>query len=172
MPDYQTDRQWSDKFITPLKHIIADLLIRPAPDAEDMQRNTDLIVFRVEALRVACRVRRFQYLQRYPNEFTIRAVRHNGSDTELAKLISGYGDYFVYAFANADETDLAAWRVINLSTFRLWFNQQLAKNAGRIPAKTQKNGDGSSDFYAFNVNDLPNTAIVREYGFPTHPTRI
>lgn len=165
MADYQNDRKWSDGFIPALKRVVADILIQPAPDAEDMQRNTDLIVFRVATLRVACRVRRYSYFAKWPQEFTIRAERHNGSNTELAKLISGYGDYFVYAFANADNTDLIAWRVIDLSVFRLWFNRQLAQNKGRTPGKLQRNGDGSSDFLAFNVSELPAEAIVCAYGF-------
>lgn len=160
MADYKTDRQWSDKFIPSLKRIIADLLIRPANDIEDMQHNTDLIVFRIDPVRVACRVRRYQYLQKYGDEFTIRAGRPNGTETELSKLISGYGDYFVYAFANELENDLSAWSIIDLRVFRLWYNRQLVLNKGVLPGQKQQNGDASSFFFAFRTSSLPTEAIV------------
>jgi hypothetical protein len=163
MPDYSTDRKWADKFLPTMKRAIADVLIQPAPDVEDMHRNTDLIVLRVESLRVACRVRRYSYFVRYPDEFTIRAGRPNGHETELSKLISGYGDYFLYGFANEDETDLHAWRIIDLRVFRLWYNRQLALNRGRLPGQRQENGDASSWFYAFNVSQLPKGALVGEF---------
>lgn len=163
MPDYATDRRWADKFIPRLKYIIADFIIRPAPDAEDIQHNTDLIVFRCDPLRIACRVRRYSYLLRYPDEFTIRGGRPNGTETEIGKLISGYGDYFVYAFANEEETDLIAWRVIDLRAFRLWYSRQLVQNKGVVPGTRQQNGDASSWFYAFRVTDLPPHVVACEH---------
>jgi hypothetical protein len=47
VPGYRTDRRWADRFIPQLKQIVADLLVLPAPEAEDVWRNTDLIVLRV-----------------------------------------------------------------------------------------------------------------------------
>lgn len=168
MPEYNADRRWADRFIPQLKAIVADLLVTPAPDAEDMQRNTDLIVFRVETLRVACRVRRFRYLAEYPFDFTVRSDRPNGVDTELAKILAGYGDYLVYAFASQDEQVLIAWRTIDLRQFRLWFHRQTIQHK-RMPGIALKNDDGSSAFRAFDVRKMPTSVVAREFGFVSQP---
>jgi len=165
MPEYNADRRWADRFIPQLKQIVADLLVTPAPEAEDLQRNTDLIVFRVETLRVACRVRRFKYLVEYPFDFTVRSGRPNGADTELAKILAGYGDYLVYAFASEDEQRLAAWRTIDLCQFRLWFHRQTLQAKGMVPGIAFKNGDGSSAFDAFDVRKMPVGVVASEFGF-------
>lgn len=168
MADYRTDRQWSDKFIPHLKHIIADLLIKPASEDDDMHKNTDLIVFRVETLRVACRVRRYSYLAEYGRQFTIRTERTNGRETELAKLIKGYGDYFIYAFADNTETDLSAWHIIDLREFRLWYMNYLIFNHGKRPGIPRKNGDQSSNFDAFSIDSIaPKALILTTLGAPT-----
>ncbi len=138
MPEYNADRRWADRFIPQLKQIVADLLVTPTPEAEDLQRNTDLIVFHVETLRVACRVRRFKYLVEYPFDFTVRSGRPNGADTELAKILAGYGDYLVYAFASEDEQRLAAWRTIDLCQFRLWFHRQTIQGKGMARHRLQE----------------------------------
>ena len=59
---------------------------------EDAERNTDLIVLKLDAVRIACRVRNHEYITRYGDEFTIRAERPSGVKTELAKIIDGWGD--------------------------------------------------------------------------------
>lgn len=167
MPGYRTDRRWADRFIPQLKQIVADLLVLPAPEAEDVWRNTDLIVLRVETLRVACRVRRYRYLANYPYEFTIRAGRPTGAETELAKILGGYGDYLVYAFASQDEQELSAWRILDLRRFRLWFHRETVR-LGEAPGKTQPNKDGSSSFMAFDVRQMPAGVLVQEAGFSQH----
>lgn len=162
MADYNADRKWSDKFVPQLKQIIADLLIVEAPQEEDMQRNTDLVVFTVRALRVACRVRRYQYLLKWPNDFTIREGRPSGAKAELTKIVEGWGDYFVYAFADEQEQGLCAWRVIDLSQFRIWFMRSLVRLNGKSPGDQNGNGDGSSWFRAFDTAQLPNGIVIRE----------
>lgn len=163
MPDYIADRRWSDRFIPQLKYIIADLLIVPANDDEDQQHNTDLIVFRVQALRVACRVRRYHYLARYPNDFTVREGRPSGTKTELTKIVEGWGDYFVYAFADENERELCAWRIIDLNQFRLWFNRSIVRLGGKLPGERQANGDESSWFRAFDARQLPSGVVLAEH---------
>lgn len=166
MPDYNTDRRWSNRFIPELRHIVADLVITVAPEIEDMLHNTDLIVLKAEGQRIACRVRRHRYLTRFPFDITIRSERASGAETELAKIMKGFGDYMLYAFASEDETHLCAWRIIDLAKFRLWFRHRAEANRG-MPGKEQRNGDGASQFLAFDVRDMPASAVVREFGFTT-----
>jgi hypothetical protein len=173
MPDYNTDRRWSNRFIPELKRIVADLVIATAPDVEDMLRNTDLIVLKAEGQRIACRVRRHRYLTRFPFDITVRSERASGAETELAKIVKGFGDYMLYAFASEDETHLCAWRIIDLARFRLWFQHRAEATKG-MPGKEQRNGDRASQFLAFDVRDMPANTVVREFGFSgiSQPVRV
>ncbi len=154
------DWKWSDKFLPDIKRILGEYLIMAAPMEDDAERNTDLIVLKLDAVRIGCRIRRNEYLSRYPCEFTIRAGRPSGVKTELTKITEGWGDYFFYGFANEEETGLSRWTIGNLKVFRLWFNRQIVINHGLLPGQPQKNGDKSSNFIAFNWNELPDEFIV------------
>lgn len=157
---WKSDKQWSDKFLPEIKSILGQQLISSAPIEDDAERNTDLIVLRLEPVRIACRIRKYEYALRYPNEFTIRAGRPSGAKTELAKVIEGWGDYFFYGFSNEDETELCAWSLCNLKAFRLWFNRELVANKGKMPGQHKDNADNSSDFIVFSIDSLPPEFIV------------
>ncbi|MGH7722222.1 MAG: hypothetical protein ACRENL_05225 [Candidatus Dormibacteria bacterium] len=146
-----------------MKSIIGICLVGEAPLVEDQERNTDLIVLRLEAKRVACRVRRHEYLARYPNDITIRAVRPgSGNKTEIEKVVEGFGDYVLYGFGAPVEEQphclMRAWLLGDLNVFRGWYSKQL--EARRLPGRSQINGDGSSSFRAFDVRELPENFIV------------
>lgn len=155
---FERDFDWQRGLIPEIKRILANYLIAEAPTAEDMQRNTDLIVLRLDTVRVACRLRRYEYLARYGDQFTIRTSRPSGAQTELAKMLSGWGDYLFYGFASADGSDLAAWLLGDLNAFRLWHHRELW--AFRRPGESRRNGDGSSDFAAYRLADMPTDFIV------------
>lgn len=155
---FKKDFSWQRALIPHVKRACAEHLISEAPAEEDMHHNTDLIVLRLDTVRVACRLRRHNYLGNYADEFTIRASRGTGADTELRKIIAGWGDYIFYGFASADESSLAAWILADLKVFRVWYNQQLY--AGRRPGQKATNGDGSSTFLAFKIDDLPPGFLV------------
>lgn len=159
---FDRDFDWQRALIPAIKRVCANYLIGEAPIQEDMERNTDLIVLRLDPVRVACRLRRYDYLGRYPDEFTIRAGRPSGVQTELQKVLSGWGDYIFYGFATADGAALAAWLLGDLSVFRLWHHRQLLD--GKRPWKTQSNGDGSSTFCAYRITDLPPEFVVSRTG--------
>lgn len=153
------DYGWQRPLLGRVKQIIANYLITEAPFEEDAKRNTDLIVLTVEAKRIAVRLRRYEYAGRYGNQFTIRSSRPSGTTTELAKVISGWGDYLFYGFASADDPyDLSRWLLGDLHIFRLWHSRQLYR--GRMPGSPQVNGDGSSGFHAYRIADLPADFIV------------
>jgi hypothetical protein len=160
MSDYDINRRWSDKFIPYIADRIGRVLIAPAPYEEDSQRNTDLIVLKLDAVRIGCRIRRPGYTEKFANEFTIRCNLPSGNKTELTKIIEGWGDYFFYGFANSNETDIERWTLADLNVFRLWFNVQLAKQSGKAPGALIPNIDGSSEFRAFKWSDLPDNFIV------------
>lgn len=151
---WKHDKKWSDKFLIHIKSIIGTNFISEPPIEEDQERNTDLMVLKMDAIRFGCRIRRnFYYNDKYKDQFTIRIARPSNNKTELTKIIEGWGDYFFYGFSNEDESDLCDWFIGDLKVFRLWFNSCLWKN--KIKWELKYNNDKSSDFMAFNKCDLP-----------------
>lgn len=157
---WQGDKAWADKFLPEIKRILGEHLITQAPMEEDAEHNTDLIILKLDAIRIACRIRRYGYFEKYRDEFTIRSGRPNGCKTELAKIIEGWGDYFFYGFSNEDESGLLAWFLGDLRIFRLWGMRELARSKGRFPGMEIPNNDGSSVFRSFYICSLPNEFIV------------
>lgn len=153
-------KAWSDRFIPEIKRILGEHLIQVPDIAEDRLRNTDLITFCMPGeVRIACRVRKYRYLQKYPDEFTLRCSVPSGRKTELAKLLKGWGDYIFYGFSNPEETDLAAWLIGDLGIFRQWHQQYRATHQ-RWPGQMKRNPDGSSHFLAFGIHDVDPKFIV------------
>lgn len=161
MTGWQADKRWSDRFLPEIKSILGVHLIGEPPAEEDAERNTDLMVLRMDAVRIACRVRSHSYLSRYGNEFTIRAGRPSGIKTELTKIIEGWGDYFFYGFCNETESRLAKWTLADLKVFRIWYNRQVFMlPPGRAPGRAKTNIDGSSHFVAFQWEEIYQNLIV------------
>ena len=166
--NWQDDKSKTDNLLPSVKRILGEYLISAAPYEEDAKRNTDLIVLRLEAIRIAVRIRSANYWNdakhpEYRDQFTIRAGRPSGVKTELTKIIEGWGDYFFYGFANADYTELLAWTLGNLKVFRLWHATQTAKDHGCVPGQRCENGDGSSFFYAYNIDELPDNFVIARH---------
>ena len=150
---YETDKRWSDRFLPEIKSILGGVLLTEGSFEEDAKRNSDLLVLHMQAVRIGCRVRRYPYFLKYPNDFTIRTVRKSGNMTELAKVLSGWGDYFFYGFSDEKEERLIYWLVGDFKIFRLWHSMELGKCVpGNGPGREKKNSDGSSDFRAYNKN--------------------
>ena len=165
MNDWQDDKAWSDRFLVEIKRLLGEYLIGPAPQEEDAEHNTDLIVLRMDAVRVACRVRRHEYLAEYCHQFTIREGRPSGTKTELTKVIEGWGRYLFYGIADEAEQALATWALIDLNVFRLWFNRELVRNRGIVPGELCPNKDNSSTFRAFTFCELPSDlCVARQVG--------
>lgn len=164
MPKFDRDFDWQRGLIPEVKRILANYLICEAPAEEDMHHGTDLIVLKLDTVRVACRLRRYKYLADYGHEFTIRASRPSGAKTELAKILEGWGDYIFYGFADEDAGQLAAWALGNLNVFRLWHHRELW--AGRRPGEGKNNADGSSDFRVYAIDALPGEFLVARKAAP------
>jgi len=160
MTEWQSDKRWADRFMDEIKPVLGFYFIGPANEEEDQFRNTDLVVLKMNAIRIACRIRRNEFLQKYANEFTIRAGRPSGVKTELAKIIEGWGDYLFYGFANQSETSLDAWILGDLTAFRAWYTRAIIHSKGQVPGSFHVNPDKSSSFFAFDLDDMPENFIV------------
>lgn len=163
MKNWGKNKKWSDKFLPEIKRNLGEHLIGEPPIEEDQRRNTDLIVLKLEAVRIGCRVRRNVYLEQYADEFTIRAGLPSGNETELSKILAGWGNYFFYGFCDKEELKLAKWILGDLNVFRLWFNRKLKKDAGKVPGISKNNIDNSSFFLAFKTAWLPKNFIIAQY---------
>ena len=157
---WQVDKRWSDRFLPEIKSVLGTHLIAEPPVEEDAKRNTDLMVLKMDAVRVGCRVRKNKYLNRFGNEFTIRSGRPSGSKTELTKIIEGWGDYFFYGFCDETETYLAQWVLGDLKAFRIWHSRYMYNHKGKMPGSENPNEDKSSHFRAFQMDDIPDFVIA------------
>jgi len=163
MTHWREDKHWSDRFLPEIKAIVGRYLLMAAPEIEDIERNSDLITLQMNTVRVACRIRRPEYIQ-YGDEFTIRCRRTHGGKTELEKIIEGWGDYLFYGIADVDEQRLRCWALLDLRVFRSWWSSQLWQlPEGVMPGTLHHNSDGSSSFLVFRYSDLPpNFVIARQ----------
>lgn len=159
MTGWRDDKKWSDVFLPEIKMFLGLHLIGEPAVEEDELRNTDLIVLKMAAVRIACRVRRYQYFEnrKYVHEFTIRSGRPRGTKTELDKILDGWGDYIFYGFADKKETSLVAGWLGELDVFRKWY--QDCSIGGNLPGVELNNRDCSSDFRAFDRNKMPKPFI-------------
>lgn len=163
MKHWQRDKAWSDRFLPEIKQTLGLYLIGEPPIEEDAERNTDLMVLRMDAVRIACRVRQSKYVQQFGDEFTIRSSRPSGVKTELAKIIEGWGDYFFYAMCQPDAVSLERWVLGDLRVFRVWHSRQLVLNKGQAPGQLCHNRDGSSSFRAYKVTDIRGFVIASNW---------
>lgn len=143
---YAEDREWSDKYLPAVKRIIGPLLLEPAPLEEDNLRATDLIILKARDLRIACRIRRPGYANKYPFDFTLRSKRDSGSETEMTKIVNGFGDWLFYGHASAECFGIERYMVVDLAAWRA----HLIRKGWNALADKQSNGDGTH-FFAFNV---------------------
>ena len=175
MKGWESDKAWTDFFLPEIKQILSEYLAPrlfcASPIEEDREHNSDLIVLRMEPVRIACRIRKNEFLAKFGGQFTIRSIRMSGQETELAKILKGWGDYLFYGFADIENCFLEAWHICDLRVFRLEFHRlSLARPKGHWPPKEIPNTDGSSSFIPFSLADFPNELIIRrkspEYALP------
>lgn len=161
MHGWERDKKWSDAYMGHVKEILGRLLICEAPVEEDQERNTDLVVLRMDNVRVGVRIRRQGYLAKYPHDITLRMGRPSGAKTELTKIVEGWGTFFFYGHAGAGDR-LEAWTVIDLAELRVHMWRHMYTHQGALPGAVRQNADGSSNFLALDVRHLP-AGVVREH---------
>lgn len=158
MNGWKRDKERADIFMPTIKAVLGRLFIGDAPVVEDQQQATDLMVFHISPLTVACRMRDLSYFKKYPNEITIRYSRPGGTKTEYDKLVDGWADYFFYGFGNFSTGKIHAYNVLSLDALRA----ALIRNNKPI-YQIKDNHDGSSRFLAINLTRLPENCVVHSY---------
>ena len=76
---WEEDKRWSDRYLPEIKRHLGEFLIgEPKHSEEDWNHNTDLIVLELKAVRIACRVRKDKYREKYGEEFVVGGMRNQG----------------------------------------------------------------------------------------------
>jgi hypothetical protein len=162
MTTFVDDFAWQARFKDEFARIIRNVVrVDVASWDDDLHRATDFLVAYTPAGRVGARARRHDYKRRYRYQFTIRLSRPSGARTELRKLELGFGDFGVYGFESEPGADrLYPWVLYNVALLREHLNGGGRWYYGR-------NLDGSSDFAAFDVRDLPLGCLLNSEGIQT-----
>ena len=160
---WQDDKGWSDQFMPDIKAVLGQHLLGEASREDDAKHATDLVVLQMKDLRIAVRMRRRRYAEnpRYLEQFTIRTERRSGVDTELGKIIDGWGDYMFYGFQGEHEGRLGFWHLIDLKKFRRGYMRLLSEcEPGVFPGEQIRNADGGSAGCAFSYDQFSSELVV------------
>jgi hypothetical protein len=156
---WEHDQAWSNRFIPAVKMLLGLLCIEVAPPEEDRLHNTDLM-FDVGLQRIAVRMRREALRLAYNrrNEITIRYGRQSGVTTELAKVLQGWGDLFLYAWGEDRSGRITAYTLIHLKELSTYLETH-ARTHGEYPGQIQHNADGSSSLLALCIDCMPGPVV-------------
>ena len=171
MNSFDEDYRWQEKFGPHYVEIARKAVLRDddlSLTVDEFKRNTDRMLTAVVRLpngqlRISARARRHKYKKRYLTEFTVRCRRPSGFDTEMQKLLEGYGDVFVYGFEaelNADR--LHPWFIGNSEMLR-----QYIRSGGYY--EIRPNVDHSSHLAAFDLSDMPIGFLIDSEGHIPSP---
>ena len=150
---YDINRRWSDRFIPDIKRLIGSHLLSIAPDTMDFSQATDLVMLDARDMRIAARLRRPGYFERYPHQFTIRSRLPSLGETELQKIVNGHGDWMFYGHVSDSQTHIEHWWLIDLRAFRAALIRH-ANGGHRVTMGDQINPDGTW-FKWFDVRSFP-----------------
>lgn len=153
MRSFDVDSRLEYKFAKIIKAILGNQFIVKDIEA-DLHEGTDFLVFRLQHIRVACRLRRFRYLEKYADEFTIRWSRPSGIDTEYHKIIKGLVDYILYGFINQEETKIITYFIGDLKVFR---------DSAIKPFEIKPNNPYDSELAIYKIKDFPNNFVIKQF---------
>lgn len=149
--NFKGEFAWSATWIPKIREIIGPLVLREGTLHEDQHEATDLIVLRAEGLRIACRLRRPGYAEKYAYDVTITAKRESGAACEWDKLIlGGFGDWFFYGHATqeiAKGGNIIPRHLIDLNVARPW----ILENHGPLLGPNKDGAGKRCWFYAVDV---------------------
>ncbi|MEM9309686.1 MAG: hypothetical protein AAGA74_20515 [Pseudomonadota bacterium] len=149
---YVANRSWSDQFLPQIQRIVGAHLLQNAPDVLDWHEATDLVMLGAKDMRIAARVRRPGFAERFPNHFTVRTETRSGGETELTKIVNGCADWMFYGHADPCG-GLDRWWILDLRAFRAGLIRH-ATNGTTIRYGDRKNADGTA-FRWFDITSFP-----------------
>ena len=112
-PAYERDRSLEDKFARVIKCVLG-LQFFGRTEWADTREGTDFAIFSSTPVRVAVRLRRQKFYEKYPDDVTIRWSRPSGIDTEADKINKGMVGYLFYGFIDEREEKIISYRILEL----------------------------------------------------------
>lgn len=142
--------EWQLQYEPAVFDVLAHHVFARASFRQDTKQATDAVLYCARGSTFALRIRRPHYAADFPNDVTFRC-HSNDHRTELAKVLDGYGDMMLYAFAHEDgPPKLNGWTLLDLRAFRM----------ARLPTPSPiSNGDGTA-FVAFKTHRLPRGVVI------------
>lgn len=130
---------------------------------QDMREATDLFIAPGGPdLRCMIRLRNNNYLRSHPNDITFRCQNANGGITEVQKVFgpSSFGDLMFYGFANEEQDDMVAWRIVDIRALRVRFDVAQAQgHVDRFFGRVIPNKDGTA-LHAIDVARYPEVTLA------------
>jgi hypothetical protein len=148
---YAHDITLEHRFAKTIKSILGNYFIGQDP-VHDKKQATDFEIFTVQPFTVGVRLRRYEYLRRYGNEFTIRWSRPSGVLTEIDKIRAGLVDYILYGFVDEDERRIVQYFIGDFSVFRAQEPEPIAIFPNNPP---------DSELAVYKLGQFPKAFVVK-----------
>jgi len=145
---------FAQELLPAIRNIVGPLLMQAAPWELDAEQATDLLVLKARDMRIACRVRRPGFGDKYRWQITFRSKLDSGVKTELQKIVDGWADAMFYGHADERGT-LYRWFVVNLDSFRA----HAIRHKDELEWGNQSNHDGTH-FTWFDLRSFPATPPI------------
>ena len=150
--EFRLNMELAQKTQEQAKDIIGPLLIRDATFQEDVKEATDLVVDISGPKRLAIRVRRPGYWERYGHHITIR--EWNASPiAEQQKIMAGWGDWMFYGHLG-DFGGIAEYVMVDLDVYRDLFARDM------LTTGTRANMDGRTGLRWVDVRSFTEPGIL------------
>lgn len=151
--NFDKDSQLEYKNIRMIKAILGNFFITKDISA-DLNEGTDFLILTINPFRIGVRLRRYKFLSKYPNDFTIRWSRPSGVNTEIHKIRDCLVDYILYGFVDNSETKIIKYFIGDLSVFR---------NNEPNPIAIKQNNPPDSELAIYNISQLPLSFILKAW---------
>lgn len=129
---------------------------------QDMHEASDLLLDGQGCTRQGCalRIRSDKALQRWPDDFTIRAVRpgygacSRQPDTEFQKIMDGHARYALYGFTDGHDR-IVLLRLLDLDVFR-----DSIKGDWKKYDRDMRIGTDGVGYLVFNIREFPGALVA------------
>jgi len=161
---YNARRTGGDKYRDQVIALVAQKGYRVSDSTyhQDMHEASDLLLDGRGCTRQGCalRIRSEKALQRWPDDFTIRAVRPGyGADTEFQKIMDGHARYALYGFTDSHDR-IVLLRLLDLDVFRASI-----KGDWKRYDRDMRLGTDGVGYLVFNIREFPATLVKQAWDY-------
>jgi hypothetical protein len=149
---YEGNIYLEHRFAEQIKMILGRQFIIQDP-VLDRQEGTDFAICILSPIRVACRLRRYEYYLKYPDDFTIRWSLPSGQPTEIDKIRRGFVNYLLYGFVDRQEAKIISYFIATLEKYRTWPN----------PKWIKVNNPPDSKLAIYSLTQFPPSFVIKRW---------